>query len=146
MADYYTYVSFTITLKPHQQDWAVAELTRDPTDDEDCYPGVICEKNGAPANFDFVTTEHGTFEAPPRPGEYLWICHDESAHLDSLSMRLQNIMRHFAIDGKWGFEWTQDSSKPRLDAYGGGACTISQTEIEWMNTGNWLLEHGVEAD
>jgi chromate transport protein ChrA len=52
-------------------------------------------------------------------------------------------MRHFNVAGKWGFNWAQNCSKPRLNAYGGGACMVSQTESEWINTFDWLTQQEV---
>src|SRR5271165_5602776 len=103
MADYYTYVSFTIPLAPDRHAWAIAELIRtEPTDEnEETEPTcVICEADR----------------------DVIWIHDDGGAvNLDELAIRLQSIMRHFNIPGKWGFEWSCDCSKPRTDAYGGGA-------------------------
>jgi hypothetical protein len=113
MADYFIYCSFNIPLTAEQQDWAIDELDRsnrtdeDTDDDEDTYPYMLCEKRD----------------------EYLWIRHsDNGADIDGLCARLQNIMKHFDISGTWGFNWSQDCTVPRTDAYGGGACIVSQDE------------------
>jgi hypothetical protein len=124
MADYL----INIPLTEEQQDWAIDELDRtnetdeDTDDDADPYPYVICKKRG----------------------DYLWIRHhDQGVDLDPLCHRLQNIMKHFDIPGPWGFTWSQDCTAPRTDAYGGGACIVSQDEITYMDTGTWLIERGV---
>jgi len=36
------------------------------------------------------------------------------------------------------FEWSHDCSKPRVDAYGGGAAVITAQEIKTMSTAAWL--------
>jgi hypothetical protein len=140
MANYYNYVSFTVPLAPEQQDWAIKELTRDPTDDDEMHPGVVCVKSGAPAH---LLDGSGLIYAPALSSEFLWIHTDEWTGVDALCDRLRNIMRRFDIPGKWGFNWSQGCSSPRVDAYGGGACVVSQTRIESINTGDWLIEHGV---
>jgi hypothetical protein len=38
------------------------------------------------------------------------------------------------------FEWSHDCSKPRVDAYGGGAAFITAKEIKTMSTSAWLNE------
>lgn len=119
MADYYTYCSFNIPLTAAQQDWAIAELSRE--DDDNLSPGVVCEKRG----------------------DHLWIRHDETADVDELMERLQAVMKHFDIVGPWGFMWSGDCSRPLIDAYGGGACAITQTDITSVNTHEWLHQHGV---
>jgi hypothetical protein len=143
MADYFTYLSFTIPLRPDQQDWAIKELMRD--GDEDDTTGIICGKNGGPADFDLLMTPSGAMEAPPKSGDYIWIMHEDGqgVNVDTMAERLLNIMKHCDVAGAWGFQWSNDCTKPRLDAYGGGACAISQTGIEWMNTADWLIGHGV---
>jgi hypothetical protein len=122
MADYIIYTPFVIPLPVAQQGWAKHELERPDEDDGgDPHPGVICEK-----------------------GDYLWIRHDDQgANIDALCARLQTIMKHFDVPGTWGFQWSQDCSAPRTDAYAGGACVVSQTEITEMTTGMWLAERGV---
>lgn len=39
-----------------------------------------------------------------------------------------------------GFEWADTCSKPRLDAFGGGAMFVTATEIRGMHTSRWLAE------
>ena len=35
-------------------------------------------------------------------------------------------------------EWSNDCSKPRVDAFGGGAAFITARKIKSINTGEWL--------
>jgi len=35
-------------------------------------------------------------------------------------------------------EWSHDCSKPRVDAFGGGAALITARKIKTINTGEWL--------
>jgi hypothetical protein len=39
------------------------------------------------------------------------------------------------------FEWSHDCSKPRVDAYGGGAAIITAKRIKTMSTCEWLRKH-----
>jgi hypothetical protein len=149
MADYYYHCSFLIPLTEEaQRDWAIDELYRDNDDDNenDRYPGVICDESGtAPAiGHDLVKTAEG-FKPARLAGDYLWIHDDDSLDIHALCVRLQNIMKHFSVEGIWGFAWTRSCSKPRLDAYCGGACIVSQTEITFMDTFGWLAERGITS-
>jgi hypothetical protein len=147
MADYSIYVSFLVPLAANQLDWAIEELYRDPKDDDyelDNDPGVICEKRYAPSGPRDNVTDLGV-ERPVPPTAWLWIRNDESVDIDALCARLQTIMRRFDVNGRWGFSWSQDCSAPRVDAYCGGACIISQTQIEEISTRDWLVARGIRA-
>jgi hypothetical protein len=115
MANYYAYVSFVIPLTADQQDLAIEELEREHDQER---AGIEVKK----AN------------------DGVWIQGDD-VDIEELANRLQNIMKHFDIPGRWGFEWSNDCSKPMLEAYGGGACVITQTNIEYLSTSRWLAEH-----
>jgi hypothetical protein len=146
MADYTIRVSFNIRLAYEQLDWAIDELSRHPKDDDyehDNIPGVVCEKRYAP--IDSHATQRETEAEQSVQPACLWIRHDEATDIDALCARLQTIMRQFDIKDRWGFSWSQDCTAPRLDAYLGGACIISQSEIEQMHTGDWLIARGVKA-
>jgi len=53
---------------------------------------------------------------------------------------LQTILRHFNLPDTWGFSWVYTASHPVIGAYGGGACTVSQTSIQFLDTQEWLDE------
>jgi hypothetical protein len=119
MANYYAKVSFVIPLPPAQQDWAIAEL--DCGFDAENATNALCEKQG----------------------DTVWITNDsDDLNVEELAARLQTIMKQFSVSGKWGFEWSHDCSAPRLDAFGGGAVIITQDALEFINTADWLFEHG----
>ena len=147
MADYWVYVSFSVPLAADQLDWAIDELYRDPEDDDDEMdndPGVICEKRYAPSAPRDNVTDLGV-ERPVPPTAWLWIRNDESVDIDALCARLQVIMRQFDVKGQWSFTWSQTCSAPRLDADCGGACIVSQVQIEEMSTHDWLIARGINA-
>jgi hypothetical protein len=145
MANYYTHVSFTICLLAEQMDWAIAKLCD--ADDDDRTPGVDCVKEAAPANYDLVMTADGMKSAGllRTPGR-LWVTDQESVDVCLLAERLQAIMRHFDIEGRGGFEYSEDCSKPRLGAYGGGACVITKDSIEPFHSSRWLRDRLSEDD
>ena len=56
-------------------------------------------------------------------------------------MRLHPLLRTYDPTGRVTFEWAFDCSKPRTDAYGGGAAIITARRIKTMNTSEWLSKH-----
>jgi hypothetical protein len=67
----------------------------------------------------------------------LWL-HSESGGIDAVCAFVQHLLEKFNPSGRITFEWSHDCSKPRVDAYGGGAAIITATEIKTMNTADWL--------
>ena len=67
----------------------------------------------------------------------LWL-HSSSGGCDAACSFIQHLLQKFDADGRVTFEWSHDCSKPRTDAYGGGAAIITAKEIKTMSTGEWL--------
>jgi hypothetical protein len=47
----------------------------------------------------------------------------------------------FALTGRWGFQWANTCSRPRIDAFGGGAHVLDlerRTTVAWTDTNGWL--------
>ena len=76
----------------------------------------------------------------PASGHGLWL-HSDNGGVDALCAFLQHLLQKFDPNGRVTFEWSHDCSKPRLDAYGGGAAIVTAQEIKTMSTGQWLAEH-----
>ena len=68
----------------------------------------------------------------------LWVHGDEATNIDLLASCIQEMFKKFKLKDKIGFEWASSCSKPRLDAFGGGAVVVSAKRIKYMNTGVWL--------
>lgn len=73
----------------------------------------------------------------------LWVRHDESAFIESLAECLVLLLR--AVHGPdhdkvVGFEWSNECSRPRLDAFGGGAVVITSKGWDARNTRTLLHE------
>ncbi len=73
--------------------------------------------------------------APEKWG--LWL-HSSSGGIDAACAFIQHLLAAFNPDGCVSFEWSHDCSKPRTDAYGGGAALITARKIKTMNTDGWL--------
>lgn len=74
----------------------------------------------------------------------LWIHSDdygEPAHVVEFVLRCAEA---FNLKGRWGFTWSYSCSRPRVDAFGGGAYLIDLTSrdpVDWIDTGLWLANH-----
>jgi hypothetical protein len=69
----------------------------------------------------------------------LWL-HSDNGGIDAACAFIQHLLQKFDPEGRVTFEWSHDCSKPRADAYGGGAALITAKNIKTMNTSDWLQE------
>ena len=80
-------------------------------------------------------------EADQSPGgRGLWL-HSDSGGVDAVCAFIQHLLRKFDPQGCVTFEWSHDCSKPRVDAFGGGAALVTSQEIKTITTWGWLQEH-----
>jgi hypothetical protein len=70
----------------------------------------------------------------------IWL-HSESGGIDAVCAFVQHLLEKFNPSGRIAFEWSHDCSRPRVDAYGGGAAIITASEIKTMNTADWLTDN-----
>ena len=73
-----------------------------------------------------------------KPG--LWL-HSSNGGVDAVCAFLQHLLKKFDPDGVITFEWSHDCSKPRVDAYGGGAAIVTAKKIKTMSTSQWLRQN-----
>jgi hypothetical protein len=73
----------------------------------------------------------------PSEGWGLWL-HTNSGGLDAVCVFIQHLLQRFDAAGHVTFEWSHDCSKPRVDAYGGGAALITARKIRTFKTAEWL--------
>jgi hypothetical protein len=138
MADYFTKFSVILTL-PNEaaQQYALdlaANASRALLDDgpSDMLPASIRE-----------AIEIWTFEteADSVDGKRaLWL-HSSDGGIDAACAFLQHLLQKFDPQGRVEFEWSNDCSKPRVDAYGGGAVIITAKKIKSMSTVEWLRKN-----
>lgn len=99
-------------------------------------------------------SKEGALEEPPSDGFHLSIQPEHGG--TKLSMRddvtgdperlIQFVKRcavAFGLKGRWGFQYANTCSKPKLDGFGGGAHVLNLSTGE---TVNWLYTHGWLAD
>jgi hypothetical protein len=73
----------------------------------------------------------------------LWVRDDESGDVEAVIAFVLRLAEDLDLAGLWGFEHSTTCSRPRLDAFGGGAHVIDLTArkvIGWVNTQTWLAQ------
>jgi hypothetical protein len=74
----------------------------------------------------------------------LWMHSDDCGDPGQVVEFVLRCAEAFHLKGRWGFTWSYSCSKPRVDAFGGGAYLIDLTSpesIDWIDTGLWLANH-----
>ena len=78
-----------------------------------------------------------TDPSDPSNGSGLWL-HSSDGGIDAVCAFIQHLLERFDPTGCVSLEWSNDCSKPRTDAFGGGAALITATKIKHISTGQWL--------
>ena len=71
----------------------------------------------------------------------LWIHDDVSGDIDQVIGFVLRLAHEFDLTGLWGFAHANTCSRPRVDAFGGGAHVIdlrARKSIGWISTKDWL--------
>ena len=74
-------------------------------------------------------------------GSTLWIHDDEHGDVEALIRFVLRLAEELDLTGLWGFQYSLTCSRPRLDAFGGGAHVIdlgSRKSIGWTSSQEWL--------
>lgn len=91
----------------------------------------------------------GRQDAPE--GSSLWIHDEEHGDVEAVIRFVLRLAEELKLTGLWGFEYALTCSRPRLDAFGGGAHVIdlgARKSIGWISTQEWLVAalNGEDAD
>jgi hypothetical protein len=134
MADYFTNLSFVLPLKDDQKAYALQLAntansikfgeTESPPDFPDSLKQVLGDWQ-----FETEVCDEG-----------IWL-HSESGGIDAVCAFVQHLLKKYDFAPFVSFEWSHDCSKPRTDAYGGGAAVITATEIKTMSTADWIISN-----
>ena len=127
MADYFTHFSCALDVVTLDNAARALELYRHFTDELDI--------DGQMPGFALF--------AAPTAGQpaLLWIYDNGSGDTDHVLAFVSKLGPALGITGLWGFEWSHSCSKPRLDAFGGGALVIDLASGETLgtiSTNEWL--------
>lgn len=132
MADYFTNFSFILPLKDEAQKRYALELAQTASFSR-------FEETQLPADFPIAlkdVLEDWTFELE-QCEEGIWL-HSDSGGIDAVCAFVQHLLLRFDTAPLVVFEWSHDCTKPRTDAFGGGAAYITAEEIKTMSTSEWL--------
>lgn len=143
MADYRTNVSFMVEWTKEACDWFEQLVKRaEAIGNEEDVPNDDLTKAATQAG-----AEQGyiiSLTCERENDTTIWITQDETFDVDNAAQLIRQTLEHFDLDDIVGFEWSHICSKPRLDAYGGGAIIITKDGVEFMNTGTWLYKRMAE--
>jgi hypothetical protein len=134
MADYFTNFSFIVVLADTgQRDYALKLFLQ---------MSAIQQGEKIPDDFpvalkDFC--EDCCFEVEADESKAIWL-HSTYGGIDAVCAFVQHLLARFQPEGCVTFEWSHDCSKPRTDAYGGGAAHITAQDIKTMSTAEWLRQ------
>jgi hypothetical protein len=142
MADYSTYFSVQVSLPDAAARTYALELARQATS---AFPDSPLPES-FPASLVEVI-EMWQFEAEAASGDKweIWL-HSLNGGVDAVCVFIQHLLQKFNPQGRVTFEWSHDCSKPRVDAYGGGAALITAKTIKTMSTDAWLHKQVAKAD
>jgi hypothetical protein len=138
MADYFTHFSFIINLpSADAQTYALELHNRGGSGfSGDQLPGDFPkELESLVEDWCFEVDEDNSDGKPA-----LWL-HSSNGGIDAVCAFVSHLLKKFNPQGCVEFEWSNDCSKPRTDAYGGGAAIITATEIKTMSTCEWLRQN-----
>lgn len=81
----------------------------------------------------------------------LWIHDDESGDVEQVIGFVLRLAQEFDLQGLWGFDYANTCSRPRIDAFGGGAHVVdlgARKSVGWTSTQTWLAAalSGEDAD
>lgn len=136
MADYYTSFSLVLELPSEEaQEYALkvastmSDAGRDDTGKEDKIPDFVLPfVKDEMENWVFDTEASGECD--------IWLS-SEFGGLDAAIVFIQHLLQKFMSNGVVVLEWANSCSKPRTDAYGGGAAVITAEVVKSMGTFGW---------
>jgi len=136
MADYFTNFSLIVPLPTQEAvDYALnlAEQARFVLQGDESMPDDFpASLKDVVEDWRFETVVNDTSE-----GRGIWL-HSSNGGIDAVCAFIQHLLQRFAPGDHVTLEWSNDCSKPRVDAFGGGAALITARKIKTINTGEWL--------
>ena len=84
-------------------------------------------------------------------GSILWIHDDDHGDVEAVLRFVLCLAEELDLTGLWGFQYALTCSRPRLDAFGGGAHVIdlgARKSVGWTSSQAWLAAalNGEDAD
>lgn len=135
MADYFTHFSCLLDVgTPHNAARAL-----------DIYAALMAENAAEDPPSDAflvsIEAEHGATQ--------LWMRDDVTGDPQRVIDFVRRCAAAFGLTGRWGFQWAGTGSRPRVNAFSGGAHVLdlgSGETVAWMGTHSWLADRLAEGD
>ncbi|WP_054005351.1 hypothetical protein [Cypionkella psychrotolerans] len=128
MADYFTHFSCLLDVgKPSNAVLAVALFQQLRAEDQEADEPQV-------SGFD-LSIQDGP------DSSMLWIRDDEHGDIEQVIGFVLRLAAEINLIGLWGFDYALTCSRPRLEAFSGGAHVIdlgARTTIGWISTHEWL--------
>jgi hypothetical protein len=128
MADYFNHFSCLIDVGSPEKAARALELFHD--------------LRAADQHADELEVSGFTLERQDAPeGSTLWIHDDEHGDVEAVIRFVLRLAAELDLSGLWGFEYALTCSRPRLDAFGGGAHVIdlgARKSVGWTSSQEWL--------
>lgn len=80
---------------------------------------------------------------PEHGGTKLWMRDDITGDPERLIQFVKCCAAAFGLTGRWGFQYANTCSMPRVDAFGGGAHVLDLATgetVAWTYTNGWLAD------
>ena len=78
---------------------------------------------------------------PEHGGSQLWMRDDVTGDPERLIQFVKRCAAEFGLTGRWGFQYANTCTRPRLDGFGGGAHVLDLATgetVDWIYTDGWL--------
>ena len=128
MADYFTHFSCLLDVGTAENALAAHRLFIQSRLDDADRDEPLC------SGFELTLQEGGA-------DHILWIHDDVSGDVEQVIGFVLRLAEEFDLKGLWGFDFANSCSRPRVDAFGGGAHVIDlgrRKSIGWISTQEWL--------
>ncbi|WP_449470207.1 hypothetical protein [Sphingobium chungangianum] len=129
MADYFTHFSCLLDVGTAQNAERALDLFNE-----------LCAENDNedPPSDGFLVSIHPEFG-----GSRLWLRDETTGDPEMLIRFVTRCAAEFGLKGYWGFQYANTCSRPRINAFGGGAHVLDLATgktVEWIATNGWLDE------
>ncbi|MBB2201591.1 hypothetical protein [Gluconacetobacter tumulisoli] len=80
---------------------------------------------------------------PEYGGTKLWMRDETTGDPQQVVEFVLRCARAFRLTGRWGFQWANSCSRPRIGAFSGGAHVVDlgkRRTVSWVTTDRWLAQ------
>jgi len=80
---------------------------------------------------------------PAHGGSNLWMRDDGTGDPQRVIDFVLRCAAEFGLTGRWGFQWANSCSRPRVNAFVGGAHVFDlgrRDTVAWIGTHGWLVD------